>query len=47
MKKIVFALTLLLSSLSYSQTELKLDLADALIIRSLEGSFENYLNEES
>ena len=47
MKKIVFVLALLGSSFSYSQTELKLDIADALIIRSLEVSFENYLNEES
>lgn len=47
MKKIVLALSLVFGTLSYSQTELKLDIADALIIRSLEVSFENYLNDES
>lgn len=47
MKKALLALTLLISSFGFSQQEIKLDIADALIIRSLEFSYENYLTEES
>ncbi|MEE9407890.1 MAG: DUF3575 domain-containing protein [Polaribacter sp.] len=47
MKKILLAFSLLVSSLGYSQQEVKLDIADALIIRSLEFSYENYISEES
>ena len=47
MKKILIAFTLLISSLSYSQQEIKLDIADALIIRSLEFSYENYISDNS
>lgn len=47
MKKIVFIATFLVSSLTFSQKEIKLDVADALVIRSLEFSYENYLNENS
>lgn len=47
MKKIVLVITLCCSGILFSQKELKLDVADALVIRSLEISYENYLNEES
>ena len=47
MKKIIIAFGLLVSSLGYSQQEIKLDIADALVIRSLEFSYESYLSDES
>ncbi|PWG06154.1 DUF3575 domain-containing protein [Polaribacter aquimarinus] len=47
MKKILLAFGLLISSLSYSQQEIKLDIGDALVIRSLEFSYESYLSDES
>lgn len=47
MKKLLLLFTLFISSFGFSQKELKLDIADALVIRSLEFSFENYISEES
>ncbi|ARV15432.1 hypothetical protein [Polaribacter sp. SA4-12] len=47
MKKLFLAFGILISSLAYSQQEIKLDIADALIIRSIEFSYENYLTEDS
>jgi hypothetical protein len=47
MKKLFLAVTILISSYGFSQQEIKLDIADALIIRSLEFSYEKYLTEES
>ncbi len=47
MKKIVFVIGLLFSLSISAQKEIKLDVADALVIRSLEVSYENYINEES
>jgi hypothetical protein len=47
MKKIFLAFGLLISSLAYSQQEIKLDIADALVIKSLEFSYENYLTENT
>lgn len=47
MKKLLLAFGLLISSLSYAQQEIKLDIADALVIRSLEFSYESYLSEDS
>lgn len=47
MKKLFLAFALLASSLGYSQQEIKLDIADALVIRSLEFSYETYLNDNS
>jgi hypothetical protein len=47
MKKLFFAFALCISTLGFSQQEIKLDIADALIIKSLEFSYENYLSEES
>ncbi len=47
MKKILLAFGLLISSLGYSQQEIKLDIGDALVIRSLEFSYESYLTEDS
>ncbi len=47
MKKLLLAFGLLISSLGYSQQEFKLDIGDALVIRSLEFSYESYLTEDS
>lgn len=47
MKKTLLLFTILISSFAYSQKELKLDAADAIFIRSLEFSYENYLTEDS
>lgn len=47
MKKIFLVVTLLISLLGFAQQEIKLDVADALIIRSLEFSYEQYLTENS
>ncbi|WP_435414474.1 hypothetical protein [Polaribacter aestuariivivens] len=47
MKKILLIIGLLVSSLGYSQQEIKLDIADALVIRSLEFSYENYISAEN
>ncbi|PQJ79645.1 hypothetical protein [Polaribacter porphyrae] len=47
MKKILIVFTILTSGLSFTQREIKLDVADALVIRSLEFSYENYINEDS
>lgn len=47
MKKLVLIFGLLVSSFGFSQQELKLDIADALVIRSLEFSYESYISVES
>lgn len=47
MKKIILIFTVFISSFTFSQSEVKLDIADALVIRSLEFSYENYLTEDS
>lgn len=47
MKKLVIIFCLLVSSLGFSQQEIKLDIADALLIRSLEFSYENYISTEN
>ena len=47
MKKSLLIFGLLISSLGYAQQELKVDIADALIIKSLEISYERYFSEDS
>jgi hypothetical protein len=47
MKKIILLFTLFLSAYTFSQKEIKLDIADALVIKSLEFSFEKYVAEDS
>jgi hypothetical protein len=47
MKKTILIITLLIGSFGFAQQEIKLDLADALIVKSLEFSYEKYLSEES
>ena len=47
MKKIILLFTLFISSFGFSQQEIKLDIADALVIRSIELSYESYTSEES
>lgn len=47
MKKFILFFAFLVSISCFSQKEIKLDVADALVIRSLEFSYENYINENS
>lgn len=47
MNKILLIGCILVNYISYSQQEIKLDIADALIIRSLEFSYENYISDEN
>ncbi|APZ46177.1 hypothetical protein BW723_07645 [Polaribacter reichenbachii] len=47
MKKSLLIFTLFVSTITFSQREFKLDIADALIIKNLDFSYENYINEES
>ena len=47
MKKILLILTLFISSFGYSQQEIKINIANALVIKTLEVSYEHYLNEQS
>lgn len=47
MKKLVLLITLFISSFGFAQQELKLDVANALIIKSLSFSYEKYLSDES
>ncbi|TXD46852.1 DUF3575 domain-containing protein [Polaribacter sp. IC073] len=47
MKKIILIFGLLISSLGFSQQEVKLDIADALIIKSIEVSYENYITTDN
>lgn len=47
MKKLLFLSTLIASSFTYAQKEIKLDVADALIIKTLELSYEHYIGTQS
>lgn len=47
MKKIVVAALLFASSLVNAQQEIKLDLADALVMKTIEVSYEYYLSDQS
>lgn len=47
MKKLLLAFVLLISSFGYSQQELKLDIGDALVSKTLEFSYENYLTDNT
>jgi hypothetical protein len=47
MKKIIFILGLLISSSGFSQQEIKLNIANALVIRSLEISYEKHISIEN
>tara|TARA_B100000795_G_C22779348_1_gene431488 strand:- start:627 stop:1100 length:474 start_codon:yes stop_codon:yes gene_type:complete len=47
MKKYILLFTLFVGSLGFAQQEIKIDIADALVIRSLEFSYEKYLTDES
>ena len=47
MKKILLLTCFISSIVAYSQQEIKLDVADALVIKSIEFSYENYISEES
>jgi len=47
MRKLLIVLTVLLSSYIQAQQEIKVDLFDALAFKTVEVSYEHYLNEES
>ncbi|WP_299062600.1 hypothetical protein [uncultured Polaribacter sp.] len=47
MKKLILAFVLMLGSISYAQHEIKVDIADAIIIKNLDFSYERYLSESS
>lgn len=47
MKKIILAVVLLVSSYIKAQQEVKIDIADALVMKTLELSYEYYLSEQS
>jgi hypothetical protein len=47
MKKNILLFTLFIGSFGFAQQEIKLDIADALVIRSLEFSYEKYLTDDS
>ena len=47
MKKALFIFGVLISSLGFAQQEVKLDIADAIVIRSLEFSYEKYITVEN
>lgn len=47
MKKLILLFTLCTSMYVNAQQEIKLDVADALVIKTLEFSYEYYLNEQS
>ena len=47
MKKLVILITLFISSFGFAQQELKIDVANALVIKSLSFSYESYISDES
>jgi len=47
MKKLLLAGAILISSFANAQDELKLDIFDALALKTVEVSYEHYLNEQS
>lgn len=47
MKKILIASLILMSSFTQAQQEVKLDIADALVLKTIEVSYEYYLDEQS
>ena len=47
MKKILFTLSLLLAFYANAQQEVKVDIADALVMKSLEISYEYYISDQS
>jgi len=47
MKKIIFVFIVFISSYNYAQQELKLDIADAIILKTIEFSYENYITDQT
>lgn len=47
MKKLMFAAVLFMSSLGYAQQEVKIDIADALIMKTIDVSYEYYISDQS
>jgi len=47
MKKILLLITILFTSINYAQQEFKIDIADALILKTVELSYENYITEQT
>ena len=47
MKKIIALLTLLISSVNFAQQEAKLDITDALVFKTIDISYETYINDQT
>ena len=47
MKKILVAFTILISSVNFAQQEISIDLGDALVMKTLELSYEYYVSEQN
>lgn len=47
MKKVILAAVIFISSFANAQQEIKLDVADALVMKTIEVSYEYYLSEQS
>lgn len=47
MKKILVAFAILISSFANAQDEIKLDIFDALVLKTVEVSYEHYLSDQS
>ena len=47
MKKILLIITVFITSFAYSQQEIKVDIANALVLKTLEISYEHYISDQS
>ena len=47
MKKLLFTLAVITATLTQAQQEIKLDISDALVLKTVEVSYEKYVNEQT
>lgn len=47
MKKLLFTLAVITASFTQAQQEIKLDISDALVLKTVEISYEKYINEQT
>ena len=47
MKKLLFTLAVITATLTQAQQEIKLDISDALVLKTVEVSYERYVNEQT
>lgn len=47
MKKVLFTLAVITATLTQAQQEIKLDISDALVLKTVEVSYEKYVNEQT